>query len=137
MIKAVSLKKTTQLQYAFIFFTSLLLLLLFVQNAFAQGVFEDRKKAQHKLSGVELNRLKAEFQIKFGQSQSGSTSYPSKNPWEKKKHKAQASKNNASWGDCREYALHKRNRCYREGRDAYRCEQMYETRSRLCDKQLR
>ncbi|RDH82998.1 MAG: hypothetical protein DIZ80_12100 [endosymbiont of Galathealinum brachiosum] len=136
MINAKTLKKTTQLSRYIILLSSLLVLLAFTQAVFAEGIFEDRKKAQHKLTGADLNRIKAEHQLKFGQTSSSSPSYKSNNPWEKKKKTTQSPKAKANWGECRDYALHKRNRCYREGRDAYRCEQMYETRSRLCDNSL-
>jgi len=115
----------------------LFFLVVFTNNTvFAEGVFEDKKKGKHELSGANLNRIKAEHQLKFGQPTNNSSSYKSNNPWDKKKKKVSSSVKKASWGECREYALHKRNRCYREGRDAYRCEQMYETRSNLCDKNL-
>lgn len=141
MINAKTLKQTTQLSRYIILLSSLLVLLAFTQTVFAEGIFEDRKKAQHKLTGANLNRIKAEHQLKFGKTTSTTTSsYKSNNPWEKKKKKkknnVQSPAAKANWGECRDYALHKRNRCYREGRDAYRCEQMYETRSKLCDNSL-
>lgn len=106
------------------------------QSVAAEGVFVTKHKSQHKLTGIELKRIKAEHQIKFG-GRVSSTHFSTNNPWEKKKQKNQAVVgNNSSWGDCRDYALHKRNRCYREGRDAYRCEQLYEARARLCDSSL-
>ena len=106
------------------------------QSVLAQGVFLNKKKAQHVLTGQNLNRLKAEHQVKFGNVKRVSSSFNSNNPWDKKKQKANSAMNKASWSECRDYALHKRNRCYREGRDAYRCEQMYEARSNLCDRNL-
>jgi len=131
-------KKTAFLNCQAILQTSFLsLLVLFTNTVFAEGIFEDKKKGKHELSGANLNRIKAEHQLKFGQApNNGSSSYKSNNPWDKKKRKVSSPVNKASWGECRDYALHKRNRCYREGRDAYRCEQMYETRSTLCDKNL-
>ncbi len=105
-------------------------------GAHAEGVFLSKNKAQHQMKGAELNRIKAEHQLRFGQKRSNAAHYNTNNPWEKKKQKTQASAKGASWGDCRDYALHKRNRCYREGRDAYRCEQAYEARTRLCDSTL-
>ncbi len=101
----------------------------------AEGIFISKNKSQHNLTGVELNRIKAEHQIKFGSKES-SAHFSTNNPWEKKKQKTQTAGKNSTWGDCRDYALHKRNRCYREGRDAYRCEQLYETRVTLCDSSL-
>jgi hypothetical protein len=103
------------------------MLLMLSHMVFADGIFVDRKKAQHDLSGVELNRIKAEHQIRFGQKVSTSQNFGVKN----KAQQAQVQK--ASWSDCRNYALHKRNRCYRDGRDAYRCEQMYDARVTLCN----
>ncbi|VAW65852.1 hypothetical protein MNBD_GAMMA08-1656 [hydrothermal vent metagenome] len=133
MVKTYQFKYTKMVYQFFILFTSVMLLLLFAQSVFAEGVFADKEKAQHQLSGVDLNRIKAEYQIRFGKTQKATPSYKSKNPWDKKKKTVQAPSNKVSWGECRDYAIHKRNRCYREGRDAYRCEQMYETRTGLCD----
>lgn len=122
---------------SYLIFSLLILLAVLAQPVLADGIFEDKKKAQHKLSGAELNRIKAEHQIKFGKPSSQSSMQRSNNPWDRKKQKQKkAPLNKATWGECRNYALHKRNRCYREGRDAYRCEQMYETRSHLCDNEL-
>lgn len=111
----------------------LFVLVTVTQPAFAEGIFINKDKGGHQLSGAELNRIKAEHQLRFGSRASNASNFSTNNPWEKKKQKTQRAVNKASWGDCRDYALHKRNRCYREGRDAYRCEQMYETRARLCD----
>ena len=111
---------------------SVFILFAFIQPVFAEGVFISKQKSKHNLSGAELNRIKAEHQIRFG-AQISKSAFNSNNPWDKKKQKNQSSVKSAGWGDCRDYALHKRNRCYREGRDAYRCEQMYEARARLCD----
>ncbi len=133
MVKTYQFKYTKMAYPFFILFTSVMLLLLFTQSVFAEGVFADKKKSQHQLSGADLNRIKAEYQIRFGKTKKAASSYKSKNPWDKKKKPAQTPTNKASWGECRDYAIHKRNRCYREGRDAYRCEQMYETRTGLCD----
>ncbi len=133
MIKVVQLKNTQALCRMFFLFVSIILLFVFAQSVFAEGVFADKKKSQHQLSGVDLKRIKAEYQIRFGKTKKATSSYKSKNPWNKKKKPAQTPTNKASWGECRDYAIHKRNRCYREGRDAYRCEQMYETRTGLCD----
>ena len=135
MIQTTSLKKTPSLHLALLIST-FILLFSFTQSVLAEGVFLNKKKAQHVLTGQDLNRLKAEHQIKFGKVRNSSSSFNSNNPWEKKKQKARNSVSKASWSECRDYALHKRNRCYREGRDAYRCEQMYETRSKLCDRNL-
>jgi len=115
-------------------FLSLVLALGGMQSAKAEGVFLEKKKDQHQLSGADLNRIKAEYQIRFGKKASSTYSYQSSNPWEKKKSgKVDVKANEEIWAECRDYALHKRNRCYREGRDAYKCEQMYEARTGLCD----
>lgn len=122
------------------FSLSLLVLILtagLVSPVLADGVFLTRNKQQHKLSDVELNRIKAEHQIRFGKSAGQSAAFNTNNPWEKKKKKSVPDNSgSASWGECREYALQKRNLCYREGRDAYHCEQVYEARTRLCDSTL-
>lgn len=115
------------------FITSLFLVFGFSQSALADGVFEKRQKAKHALFGAQLNKIKAEHQLKFGNSKGNRAGNKSNNPWQKKKQKNQRVISKAEWGECRDYALQKRNRCYREGRNAYRCEQMYETRARLCD----
>jgi len=112
---------------------SIFLVAGFSQSVQAEGVFEKRQKAKHALFGAQLNKIKAEHQLKFGKSKGGGAGHKSNNPWEKKKQRNQRSVSKAEWGECRDYALQKRNRCYREGRNAYRCEQMYETRARLCD----
>ena len=117
---------------AFIF--SMFLMLGFSQSVLAEGVFDKKQRAKHNLFGAELNRIKAEHQLKFGKTKSAGRK--SDNPWENKKQKNQRPVSKAEWGQCRDYALKKRNRCYREGRNAYRCEQMYETRTRLCDNDL-
>ena len=135
MTKPKTQTKKTQLSRHFILLAPLLFIAV-TQTVSAEGIFEDKKKAGHELSGANLNRIKAEHQLKFGQTAKASPSYKSNNPWDKKKQQEQAPVNKASWGECRDYALHKRNRCYREGRDAYRCEQMYEARSKLCDNSL-
>lgn len=134
MTSVKNMKQNTGFVYLSAFFLSLLLLLSFAQPVLAEGVFEQKKKAKHALFGADLNRLKAEHQLKFGKTKSAD--YKSNNPWDKKKKKNQRPVSKAEWGQCRDYALHKRNRCYREGRNAYRCEQMYETRARLCDNDL-
>jgi len=129
-------KNKSTINKQLIFMISLLSLFVFTPIVSAEGIFEDKKKVKHELSGANLNRIKAEHQLKFGKSTNQSPSYKSNNPWDKKKKKEKSPVNKASWGECRDYALHKRNRCYREGRDAYRCEQMYEARTGLCDKKL-
>ncbi|VAW70273.1 hypothetical protein MNBD_GAMMA09-1610 [hydrothermal vent metagenome] len=113
-------------------FICLVIVPSYMQAVAAQGVFESRDKSQHALSGAELNQLKLEYQQKFnGRSQRNAQYKPSASPWNKKKQKQLQGRIN--WGECRDYALKKRNRCYREGRDAYRCERVYEARARLCD----
>jgi len=127
------LKKTLGFFYQLCFITSLFIMSGFSQSALAEGVFEKKQKANHALFGAQLNNIKAEHQLKFGKSKGNGAGRKSDNPWNKKKQKNQRSFTKAEWGECRDYALLKRNRCYREGRNAYRCEQMYETRTRLCD----
>lgn len=134
MTGATKLKQNTGFVYLSALFFSLFLMLGFSQSVQAEGVFEQKQKAKHVLFGAELNRLKAEHQLKFGKKKSAD--YKSNNPWDKKKHKNNRPVSKAEWGQCRDYALHKRNRCYRQGGNAYRCEQMYETRARLCDNDL-
>jgi len=85
-------------------FIVLLVFAGFLQPVSAQGVFVEKKKDQHKLGTVELNRIKVEHQLNY-----------------------------SSWGECRSFALYKRNRCYRGGRTAYRCELKYDVRVELCD----
>ena len=134
MYNTISMKKNALFTTPGFLFVCLMFSFVFASSVSAEGVFDKRKKDQHQLSGADLNRIKAEHQIKFGSAQSNySSSFNTNNPWEKKKNKAPAQGKKSSWGECRDYALHKRNRCYREGRDAYRCEQMYETRADLCD----
>ena len=136
MIQATHLRKTSGTAFRLFVLFSFLFLLAFTQLSFAEGVFENRKKAHHSLTGSELNRLKADHQLRFGKSKSSSSGIKSSNPWERKKQKAQQPVQRASWGECRDFALTKRNYCYREGRNAYGCEQKYEARARLCDQSL-
>lgn len=136
MVNVITPKKIALINRQVILLASLLSLFIFTPIVSAEGIFEDKKKVKHELSGANLNRIKAEHQLKFGKSTNQSPSYKSNNPWDKKKKKVKSPVNKASWGECRDYALHKRNRCYREGRDAYRCEQMYEARTGLCDENL-
>ncbi len=125
------LKNTKQLSGHLVLFASLLFSLAFAQAVFADGVFAERKKEKYQLKGAGLNRIKAEHQLKFGQA--ASSAYKSNNPWGREKRKTLPSAIKSGWGECRDYALHKRNRCYREGREAYSCEQVYDARSKLCD----
>jgi len=136
MIQATHLHKSSRTAFRLFVLFSFLSLLAFTQLSFAEGVFENRKKSHHSLTGAELNRLKADHQTRFGQSGSPSPSFSSSNPWEKKKQKAQRPMQRATWGECRDFALTKRNYCYREGRNAYGCEQKYEARAKLCDQSL-
>ncbi len=115
-------------------FLYLFMSLFVMPVATADGVFSSREKSKHDLSGVELNKIKAEHQIKFG-GQVSRSYIPGATPWDKKKSQ-QAQSKSASWSECRNYALHKRNRCYRDGRDAYYCEKTYDARVKLCDELL-
>ena len=101
-------------------------------NAFADGVFLKKQRASHELSGSERRQLTMEFYQRFGKAKSAPVAR-SNNPWEAKKQKQQ-SKRSVTWGECRDYALQKRNFCYKQGRDAYNCERFYEARSKKCDK---
>jgi len=136
MIQVTKLRKPSRIvSYSFLLF-SVIFLLAFAQASFAEGVFENRQKANHALNGAALNRLSVEHKMRFGAKQSSSESMRTNNPWEKKKQKSQRPVQKASWGECRDFALTKRNYCYREGKNAYGCEQAYEARTRLCDSTL-
>jgi len=136
MIQVAHLRKPSRaVCYSFLLLL-VLFLLVFSQVSFAEGVFENRQKAHHALSSVETNRLGIEHKMRFGAVQSESTAVKPSNPWEKKKQKALRPVHKANWGECRDFALGKRNYCYREGRSAYGCEQVYETRIKLCDSTL-
>lgn len=127
-------KKIISIKVFYILCGSFFMSLGFTQTVKADGVFLEKQKDQHKLSGANLNRIKAEYQIRFGKKTAKPYSYQSSNPWDKKKSvQKDVPVSQDVWAECRGYALHKRNRCYREGRDAYRCEQMYEARTELCD----
>ena len=135
MIQATHLRKPSRaVFYSFLLF-SVIFLSAFSQALFAAGVFENRQKANHALSGAETNRLSIEHKMRFG-AKSAPEINRSSNPWEKKKQKATQPVQKASWGECRDFALIKRNNCYREGKSAYGCEQVYETRIKLCDNTL-
>lgn len=132
MIQVTQLRKPSRA----VFYSLLLSLLAFTQAALAEGVFENRQKAHHALTGAELDRLSVEHKMRFGANKSVSNAAKSSNPWEKKKQKAQRPVRRASWGECRDFALIKRTHCYREGRNAYGCEQVYEARTKMCDSSL-
>lgn len=104
-----------------------------VQTAQAEGVFDNRSKAGHALSGTELERIKREHETRYGKA-SASGSYNTSNPWERQKQNVQSSRGN--WGECRDNALNLRNICYKQGRNAYDCERVYEARVSLCDTSL-
>ena len=136
MIQVTQLRKPSRTVFYSILTFSVVLLLGFAQASFAEGVFENRQKANHALGGAEFNRLSVEHKMRFGAKQSAADNVRTNNPWEKKKQKSQRPVQKASWGECRDFALTKRNYCYREGKSAYSCEQVYEARTRLCDKTL-
>jgi len=129
------LKRKTRLCVFSMLLGGLTLSLGFSQQAMAEGVFNQKSKAKHSLFGAELNRIKQEHHKKFGKAKrgGGGAGIKSDNPWERKKQKSNRPIGKAQWGACRDHALQKRNRCYREGQNAYRCEQRYEARARLCD----
>ncbi|VAW72083.1 hypothetical protein MNBD_GAMMA10-2328 [hydrothermal vent metagenome] len=107
-----------------------ILLFVFAPPVFsAKSVFEGHQQEQHVLTGIELERIKTEHRQKFGSAQEPA-SKGSMRPWGKKKKKLSTQIN---WGECRDYALYKRKSCYRDGREAYQCEQAYEARFVLCD----
>lgn len=133
MIQVAHLRKPSRAVFYSFLLMALLFLLAFAQASFAEGVFENRQKARHALSGAELDRLSVEHKMRFGAGKPVSNSVKSSNPWEKKKQKTQRPVRKASWGECRDFALIKRNHCYREGRNSYGCEQVYEARTKLCD----
>jgi len=121
------------------FFSACLALILIIGSpeiASAGGVFEGRAKVQHELTGIDLNRLKTEHFQKFGVKDSEKKA--KKENWfgsfrSSKKQQAKLEKT-FSWSECRDFALYKRNSCYRDGREAYRCEQSYDVRVELCEK---
>jgi hypothetical protein len=99
----------------------------------AEGVFDNRSKAGHALSGAELQRIKREHETRYGKIEVGG-SYNTTNPWERQKQSVQSNRGN--WGECRDNALNLRNICYKQGRNAYDCERVYEARAELCDTSL-
>lgn len=99
----------------------------------AEGVFDNRSKAGHALSGTELERIKREHETRYGKV-SVTGSYNTANPWERQKQNTQSNRGN--WGECRDNALNLRNICYKQGRNAYECERIYEARVNLCDTSL-
>ena len=99
----------------------------------AEGVFDNRSKAGHELSGAELQRIKREHETRYGKA-SATGSYNTANPWERQKQNVQSNRGN--WGECRDNALNLRNICYKQGRNAYECERVYEARAGLCDTSL-
>lgn len=102
-----------------------------IGNSFADGVFVDKSRDRHGLSAGEQRQITLEYLKRFGNPVS-SRPVRSNNPWEAKKQRQQAQRS-VTWGECRDYALQRRNLCYKQGRDAYNCERFYEARSRKCD----
>ncbi len=99
----------------------------------AEGVFDNRSKAGYALNGTELERIKREHETRYGKIEV-SGSYNTANPWERQKQNVQSNRGN--WGECRDNALNLRNICYKQGRNAYDCERVYEARANLCDTSL-
>jgi len=97
----------------------------------ADGVFNNKNRSGHGLSDAEKNQLASEFRQQFGLPRA-STDARTNNPWEAKKLRQQEQRS-TTWGECRDYALLKRQRCYKDGSDAYKCERFYEARSQKCD----
>ena len=101
-------------------------------SVYAEGVFLTKKRVSHQLSKSEICSINIEFLQKFGNRKPGRSTKT--NPWMAKKERKQKQKvNTASWGQCRDYSLQKRNRCYKEGRQAYYCERFYEARANKCN----
>ncbi|MCW9013723.1 MAG: hypothetical protein OQL06_08060 [Gammaproteobacteria bacterium] len=100
--------------------------------ALAEGVFQERKRAGHELTAAEQRQLTIEFYEKFGHQKS-SPIKKSNNPWQAKKQRSMTQSPAISWGECRDYALQKRNSCYKQGKDAYNCERFYEARTQKCN----
>ncbi|HED35685.1 MAG TPA: hypothetical protein ENJ08_15940 [Gammaproteobacteria bacterium] len=128
--------KTTGMQRASGYFFSVCLMLVVgsPMGASAGGVFEGRSKVQHELTGTDLSRLKTEHFQKFGARESEKKA--KKDDWfgsfrSSKKQQVKLKKT-FKWSECRDFALYKRNSCYRDGREAYRCEQSYDVRVELC-----
>lgn len=109
-----------------------LVLLAGINNVFAEGVFGDKTRDRHGLSGGEQRQISMEFLKRFGEPNTSKNYIRTNNPWEAKKQRKQAGRT-VTWGECRDYALQMRNYCYKRGRDAYNCERLYEGRSRKCD----
>ena len=112
----------------------LLSLFLVSVPAHAKGVFGVKKESNHELSKTEKRNINAEFSNKFGQGKS-ELQPKSNNPWKAKKERNKQKKSAViGWSGCRDYALLKRNQCYKEGRLAYHCERYYDARSAKCNK---
>ena len=106
---------------------------LFSQLAFAAGVFDNKVKERHFLSGAELNKIKAEHKLKFSKKNQSAVS-ASNNPWEKKKQQRKSfTAKSPTWAECRDNALNKRNFCHKKSKRVYGCEIRYEARINLCD----
>ena len=100
----------------------------------ADGIFLTKKRSSHDLSKAEMQRIDKEFLQKFGSSGPVRPLTTGNNPWKAKKQREQVEPaKTVSWGQCREYSLQKRNICYKEGRQAYNCERLYEARSKKCN----
>ena len=111
--------------------TGLLILFFAVSNAWADGVFTNKERNRHGLTAGEQRQITMEFFKRFG-NPTASKAVRTNNPWEAKKQRQENSRT-VTWGECRDFALQKRNLCYKQGRDAYNCERLYEARSRKCD----
>ena len=102
-------------------------------QAIADGVFLDKKETAFELSPAEQRQLTIEFYEKFG-AQKKSPIKKSNNPWQAKKERTTTQDRSISWSECRDYALQKRNSCYKQGKEAYHCERFYEARTSKCNK---
>ncbi|HEY9050482.1 MAG TPA: hypothetical protein VIQ03_02990 [Gammaproteobacteria bacterium] len=109
-------------------------MLVFSTAVLADGVFNSKNRSGHELSDAEKNQLTSEFRQQFGLPRAA-TDIRTNNPWEAKKLRQQEQRS-TTWGECRDYALLKRQRCYKDGSDAYKCERFYEARSHKCDNEF-
>lgn len=114
---------------------------VFTQTSIAaeRGVFKGKSPGQHELTEWEQNKMKAEFKSKFSSTNSGAFQKLNNNPWEAKRDKQQAHRQQMlelsnTWGACREFAYKQRGQCYARGGDAYTCERYYDARVDHCDK---
>ena len=116
---------------------SLLLNVAITGHVVAATVFTDKNRSTHELPGAEQQAVRAEFDKLFA-STDVSVKANSKDPWKAKEQRKQMGnqQRSATWGECRESALKNRFGCYRERKQPYHCELLYEARIKLCDDNL-